>query len=210
MHKEISQTNYRLELKAKILKASMTEFLSKGVKSVKMDDIANSLGISKRTLYEIYSNKEALLLEGMKMHESSCDAHMVEYGSDPAHSVIDIIIEFYKMQISNLSDTNPLFFADLRKYQNVKEFFESQHKARSSKAIEFFLRGVDEGYFRKDVDYEIVLRIGNASMDYVMQSQMYKEFDLKHIMHNIIFLFLRGLCTAAGIKKLDGFINEGW
>lgn len=210
MHKDALQTNYRLELKEKILKASMTEFLSKGVKSVKMDDIANSLGISKRTLYEIYSNKEALLLEGVKMHENRCDAHMVDYGSNPEHSVIDIIIEFYKMQISNLSDTNPVFFADLHKYQNVKEFLENMHRDRASRAIGFFLRGVDEGFFRKDVDYDIVLRIGNASMDYVMQSQMYKEFDLKHIMHNIIFLFLRGLCTAAGIKKLDEFIGEGW
>lgn len=210
MYKDASQTSYRLELKKKILDASMAEFLSKGVKSVKMDDIANTLGISKRTLYEIYSNKEALLLEGVKVHESICDAHMAEYGSNPAHSVIDIIIEYYKMQINNFSDINPLFFSDLHKYQAVKEYLEGRHEARSSRAVEFFLRGVDEGYFRKDVDYGIVLRIGNVSMGYVMQSQMYKEFDLKYVMHNIIFLFLRGLCTAAGIKKLDEFIDQGW
>jgi len=47
----------------------MTEFLHKGVKSVKMDDIANALAISKRTLYEIYSNKEELLLEAVHIHE---------------------------------------------------------------------------------------------------------------------------------------------
>lgn len=57
MHKESSQTCYKLELRNRILKAAMTEFLHKGVKSVKMDDIANALAISKRTLYEIYSNK---------------------------------------------------------------------------------------------------------------------------------------------------------
>ena len=63
MYKGSSQTCYKLELRNRILKAAMTEFLHKGVKSVKMDDIANTLAISKRTLYEIYSNKEELLLE---------------------------------------------------------------------------------------------------------------------------------------------------
>lgn len=48
MHKESSQTCYKLELRNRILKAAMTEFLHKGVKSVKMDDIANALAISKR------------------------------------------------------------------------------------------------------------------------------------------------------------------
>lgn len=66
MYKGSSQTCYKLELRNRILKAAMTEFLHKGVKSVKMDDIANTLAISKRTLYEIYSNKEELLLEAVR------------------------------------------------------------------------------------------------------------------------------------------------
>ena len=70
MHKESSQTCYKLELRNRILKAAMTEFLHKGVKSVKMDDIANTLAISKRTLYEIYSNKEELLLEAVRAYTS--------------------------------------------------------------------------------------------------------------------------------------------
>ena len=56
MYKDNPQTAYKQELKEKILTSSMHEFLIHGVKSVRMDDIANSLGISKRTLYEIYSN----------------------------------------------------------------------------------------------------------------------------------------------------------
>lgn len=99
MYKDGSQTNYRIELPGKILKTAMHEFLHRGIKAVKMDDIANLLGISKRTLYEIYSNKEKLLLECMRMHEEDYDQHMLAYSKDTGHSVIDIIIEFYKWQI---------------------------------------------------------------------------------------------------------------
>ena len=47
MYKGSSQTCYKLELRNRILKAAMTEFLHKGVKSVKMDDIANTLAIRR-------------------------------------------------------------------------------------------------------------------------------------------------------------------
>ena len=91
MYKGSSQTCYKMELRNRILKAAMTEFLHKGVKSVKMDDIANTLAISKRTLYEIYSNKEELLLEAVRIHEQEFNDHMVQYSQDKNHNVMDII-----------------------------------------------------------------------------------------------------------------------
>ena len=53
-----SVTLYRQELKERILTLSLRECKAKGVKAVKMDDLAKQLSISKRTLYEIYANKE--------------------------------------------------------------------------------------------------------------------------------------------------------
>lgn len=58
MYKIIPQTLYRKGLKEKILQTSMQMFKVHGIKAVKMDDIATRLSISKRTLYEIYANKE--------------------------------------------------------------------------------------------------------------------------------------------------------
>lgn len=209
MYKENSQTNYRTELPEKILKTSMREFLRRGVKSVKMDDIANLLGISKRTLYEIYSNKEELLLECVRRHEEEYDLHMAKYASNTSHNVIDIIIEFYKHQIEGVNSVSPVFLHDLHKYHDVTEFFEKKRLLRNRSAKEFFMRGVCEGYFRSDIDFDIVLRIGQESIDYAMRTEMYKIYDMKHLLHNILFLFLRGLCTAEGITRLDEFIATG-
>ena len=63
MYNTATETTYRQELKEKILITAINLFHKHGIRSVKMDDIANELKISKRTLYEIYSNKEELLLE---------------------------------------------------------------------------------------------------------------------------------------------------
>lgn len=208
MYKDYPHTIYRVELSEKILRAAMREFLHRGVKSVKMDDIANILGISKRTLYEIYSNKEELLLECVRTHEEEYDRHMLNYSSDENHSVIDIIIEFYKHQMEDVNDVSPMFFHDLHKYHHVVEFLESKRSLRKRNARDFFIRGVKEGYFRSDIDFDIVLRIGQESMDYAMRTEMYKDYDMKHVFRSLLFLFLRGLCTAEGIARLDAFIAE--
>ena len=72
-----NETIYRKELKGKILKTAMEQFLLHGIKKIKMDDIAKLLGISKRTLYEIYQDKEQLLYEGLLETEEHIDAYLL-------------------------------------------------------------------------------------------------------------------------------------
>ena len=203
MQKINCPTAYRQELRERILTASMDEFRKRGVRAVKMDDIASKLAISKRTLYEIYANKETLLLEGMKLHEEKIEASMSEYAESGNHNVIETIIEFYNIQVENSADVNPLFFEEIHRYPSVLAFFEEKHKARRMKQNLFLKRGVSEGFFRKDVDYDILSRIGEASVDFVMRTQMYREYKLDYIMHNLTLLFVRGICTEAGVRALD-------
>lgn len=208
MYKGSSQTCYKLELRNRILKAAMTEFLHKGVKSVKMDDIANTLAISKRTLYEIYSNKEELLLEAVRIHEQEFNDHMLQYSLDKNHNVMDIIIEFYKKKLLAIADVSPLFLVELRKYKQVVEYLERMNAERHNNALLFFRRGVKEGFFRSDLYFDIILKTSSASANYAMETQMYKNYSITAIMHNTIFLYLRGICTTKGIKELDAAIGQ--
>lgn len=195
-------------MREKILKISMEEFKSKGIRAVKMDDIAALLGISKRTLYEIYSNKEELLLECVKFQEGQYDAYMASFEKDPSNNVIDIIIEFYNKQIQWLSDVNPLYFSDIQKYSQVVSYFERRDIERKQDKMIFYQRGIREGVFRDDVDYDVLSRILKASIDYIKQTQMYKEYDLTRILNNIIMLFIRGVCTYDGIKQFDALMSS--
>ena len=208
MQKNSSVTSYRQQLREKILKASMEEFKSKGIRAVKMDDIAALLGISKRTLYEIYSNKEELLLECVKFQEEQYDAHMIAFEKDPSNNVIDIIIEFYNKQIQWLSGVNPLYFSDIQRYDQVVSYFERRDQERKQDKMIFYQRGISEGVFRDDVDYDVLSRILKASIDHIKQTQMYKEYDLTRILNNIIMLFIRGVCTYEGIKQFDTLLSS--
>ena len=193
----------------RILRTAMREFKSRGIKSVKMDDIATILGISKRTLYEVCANKEELLLECIRMSDAEEEEQMKAYAADAGHSVIDIVVEFYSRQMRNVSNVSPAFFQEMGKYGHVMEFLEQRKKRRCRDTMEFFMRGVREGYFRSDVNFSLVHEIGVNSMDYAMRTRMYEEYGMKEVLHNIIFLFLRGMCTSEGISKLDRLLALG-
>lgn len=207
MNQTTNQTEYRRQLSEKILRESMSEFTAKGIKAVRMDDIASSLGISKRTLYEIYSNKEELLLAGVKMFEMRFDRKMAEFSNNPNVTSIDLIIEFFNSRMRLLSEMNVTFLSELEKYTAVVEYVRNRNKERRSLSVAFFKRGVDEGYFRDDVDFEFISILSETAMDGVMQDSVMKQYGVRCIFRNAILLFIRGICTQKGVERLDAAIH---
>ena len=82
MQEKKTITAYKKGLRAVILKAAMKAFTEKGIRAVKMDDIAESLAISKRTMYEIYATKEELLYEGVKTFREDRRKKFMEMGKE--------------------------------------------------------------------------------------------------------------------------------
>ena len=185
------------------MKVATREFTTIGVKSVKMDDIARKLKISKRTLYEIYDNKEQLLLESVARRIHEFDATLERFDSSGEKQVIDILLEFYRLQMEELRDMNPVYYEDLHKYPRVMSFLEQVNKEHKAQSKDFFKRGVLEGYFRNDFNYELISLLGNNVMQNVMESKLYNTYSLQDIFRNVVMLFIRGLCTAKGILELD-------
>lgn len=209
MQKAVSPTEYRQQLRARIIKTAEQEFRVRGANAVKMDDIANILSISKRTLYEIFTNKEELLLESVKEESRAFDEHMrVFYEEDEHHNVMDLILEFYKYQMRRLSGLAPTYFADIHKFPPVIAWIKQKNAENRARSLEFFQKGVEQGYFRSDVDYELISKVGGASMDYVMSHQLYKRYSLFHLHRNVTMLYIRGLCTIKGIEVLDQKLAE--
>ena len=203
MRKNNSQNSYRQELRERILATAMNEFYTKGIKAVKMDDIAKRLSISKRTLYEIYQNKEELLLEGMKASEAEFDAHMKAFSFQQSNNVMDILIEFYHYQVTKFAKKTPAYYEDLHKYSLITEYLHSKQSERDKNASLFIKKGIQEGFFRADINYSIVTQIARESVHYAMMNQLYKEHSIQEVFSNIILLFIRGICTLKGLQRLE-------
>ena len=82
-------------MKEHIVLAAAKSFAQKGVKTVRMDDIAAGLSISKRTLYELFHDKEDLLLDVMKLHREEMQEYMTQVASK-AENVLEVLLKFFK------------------------------------------------------------------------------------------------------------------
>lgn len=194
---------YRQKLRAKILRVSMVEFRHKGVKSVKMSDIAHLLGISKRTLYEIIPDKETLLFESVKEQVKEREAQMRKMSSRPEVNVMDIIMLFLKLKIAELKGVSAKYFEDIRMYPVVTNYLIDLHKNRQEQALSFFKQGIKEGYFVPEFNYDIIMSLGNDTINFIMENKLYSHYAFDEMFNNVVVLYVRGLCTPKGIERID-------
>jgi len=198
---------YRQSLKTRILEAASDAFSQKGIKSVRMDDIAQSLNISKRTLYEIYENKEVLLFECLKTAKMRSQEEMALIAAQRAN-VMDIILDIYRSKMSQLQKINPQFYSDLEKYPQLQSFLEEQHDKDRTKLKDFLRRGIVEGYFKGDINVDIIANVFDAINEYMKNHKLYTEFPLEQLFNNMLFVIIRGICTQKGVAVIDTFLTD--
>ena len=122
---EINQ--YRKELRNKIIAYAMREFHQRGVKAVKMDEISRGLRVSKRTVYEIFGDKEELLLAGMKIERAEYKARVEEYALAHARNVMDVIGYIYRLQMERNQQVGVVFYEEIHRMPRILEFLKEEH-----------------------------------------------------------------------------------
>ena len=201
--KEISP--YKKGLRNKIITTSMEAFAQNGIRHVKMDDVAKDLGISKRTLYEIFGKKEDLLYEGVKYYLGERRTQM-ELKAQQCKNVMEIILQAYKLKVEEFRQTNPCFYTDLVKYPKVARYLAQQNQQMLTNMTKFIERGIEEGFFRKEVNPELVARLFDALGKYVMEQQLYCLYTIEDIFTNLVFVTIRGICTEKGVEAIKQWI----
>ena len=199
---------YRQELRDKIIAYAMKEFYQRGVKAVKMDEISRGLHVSKRTVYEIFGDKEELLLAGLKQQQEESRAELELYARTQAHNVIDVISFVYKNQMRRSEQVGVVFFEEIHKMPRVLELLRSDHDQQRVESRRFFETGVREGLFRKNMNWEVLMDVGHVVMEEIMHRQLYKEHSMQEIFDNYIMLIIRGFCTERGLEALDRALSD--
>ena len=194
-------TPYRQALRDKILETAMNAFYLNGIRAVKMDDIARKMGISKRTLYEIYDDKEELLYQGVKNYDRERQEHLKSFSTH--HHVIDIIMEAYRIKAEDIRKRSPQFFEDVLRYPKVEEYIKIRQEEGRQKFHAFMQRGVSEGFFRKEMNYEIIAQLFDAIGRHMTENKLIRQFSMEELFVNLFLVALRGICTPRGIEAID-------
>ena len=198
---------YRPELRERIIETAVEAFTTHGIKSITMDDIANSLGISKRTLYEVFSDKESLLEECILKGQKEADEFIREVLAT-AENVLEVLLKCYLRSIEKFHATNKKFFEDIKKYPKAYELLRNRSDQDSAETIHFFKDGVKQGIFRADVNFAIVNLLVREQIDLLMNTDICKEYSFLEVYESIMFTYLRGILTEKGARELETFIQE--
>lgn len=201
---EISQ--YKLGLRDKIVDVAMKLFIKKGIRLVRMDDVAHKLGISKRTIYELYEKKEDLLYEVVVCHFKMRQAAMAKV-LDRCSDVMEILLEVYHQKVADFKKTNPLFFSEMIRYPQLQKFLNEQNIEMRQHSLDFYQRGVEEGYFRADVNYNLAIMLFDVMGQYIMEQELYRTYTIEEIFKNIVFVSIRGMCTERGVRAIDKILG---
>ena len=197
----------RAELKERIIATATEAFTTKGIKSITMDDIAAALGISKRTLYEVFVDKESLLKDCILTVQAERDRYLQEV-YEQSHNVLEVILDLFQKIIEMFHKTNKRFFEDIKKYPKVYNMMKERSESDSEKTMSFFMLGVEQGIFRSDVNFAIVNLLVREQFDVLLNTDVCNEYSFIEVYESIMFTYIRGISTEKGAHELEVFIRE--
>jgi AcrR family transcriptional regulator len=188
-------------VRQRIIREALELFVRSGVKSTTMDDLAKYMGISKRTIYENFEDKEDLLIACIDSFHREKEA-FVEMLFRTADNVMEAILIFLRKGATQWRFD---MLNDIRKYypQVYRDHVERIRQNECAKIAGFVQRGISEGVFRGDLNPEIIAYAFNRLAD-MFNSRELDGFSFVKILDNIVITFLRGICTSKGAEIIDG------
>lgn len=200
-----------MDIKNRIVIESFQMFGKFGIRSVTMDDIAKELGISKKTIYEHFKDKNELLRKGIDYHKTLQDARISEIKAS-SENVLEAMYKIMFEAVSNMQKVNPAFISDLKKYHYklCDELMPKHEEQQIEEAVELFEKGVADGIFRDDVDIPIAARILNHQLKTLTDEKLYPNDNYSGIdvFKTIILIFTRGMATPKGMKIIDKILEQ--
>ncbi|GJM61111.1 TetR/AcrR family transcriptional regulator [Persicobacter diffluens] len=195
----------------RIIELAYDLFSRIGIRSVTMDEIARPLGISKKTLYQFFPNKEALLTAALDQ-ELKKQELLIEETIREADNAVEAFYNISEYVRNMHSQTNPIVIFEMeRYYPKVFEHYLSFKKHCISHSIaDFFRQGMKEGYFREDLDPQIIAKLRMEQFEYIFKPDIFPraEFEYNHVCDQLFDHFMHGILTGQGRKIYQELKNN--
>ncbi len=200
-----------METRTRILKEAESLFKHRGVRSVTMDEIARELGMSKKTLYQYFSNK-ADIVHGVTLehfqNEKCMAAEIMDKSSNPLEEFLMILQAF----TSTMHEIPTNMVYEIQKYYpkawNLFHEFKSGYITDSIRRN--LEKGVEDGLYRKDMDVALVTKLRVEQLDMVFNPVIFppKDYDVIRLQEELFKLFLHGIVTLKGKKLIYKYLNQ--
>lgn len=198
-------------MKERILAEAERLFWKYGVRSVTMEDIARQLGISKKTIYQHFSDKEQILYQVIQdktvRNQSEMDCVFIE-NANPVEEILNML----KFMQKNADQVSPNFLMDIRRYypQAFALFrqYKEDHIMRS--ILENIQKGIDQGLYRSEINPAILARLRVEQIELAFNNEIFPtdQYTMLDIQHELIHHFVRGMLTEKGFTIYNQYVNS--
>jgi AcrR family transcriptional regulator len=200
-----------MEVKERILEKAADLFSRYGIRSITMDEIASQLGISKKTIYQFFTDKDemvsAVIGQEIQRNEMDCN-HFRNEAADAVHQVFLALESLEEM----LKYTNPLMLYDLEKhhprsFQKLKEY---KYRFLYQILMDNLQWGMGEELYRSDIDRDIVAknRIESAFLIFNPDLFPHSRYKISEVNLELSMLFLHGVVTPKGKRLIEKYTAE--
>ena len=199
-----------MAVKERILETALRMFRMYGIKSVTMFDISKETGVSKKTVYEHFKDKEDLVLEGMNFVLNSHIEHFQDFRILSHNAIEELLKEQEYMELMGKT-VNPVMLYEIQKYhpaiwKQVESFKVSSVLHSITANLQ---RGIDEGIYRDDLNLNIIGRMRQLQLETVFDPTQYPvmQYDMHEVMEQLTIHFLLGITTLKGRELAEQFLN---
>jgi TetR/AcrR family transcriptional regulator, cholesterol catabolism regulator len=200
------------DVKEKILTGAETLFMKYGFKSITMDDVARELGVSKKTLYQFFADKNDLVDQCVDHYLQSINKMCVMISETKDKDAIGVMIGIAESVNEMIRQINPSSMYDLKKYFKPSwDKLEADRQGYIRKSIEEnFDLGVKKGLYRKDINKAVILDIYLHLTGMLTDPELFRESKLgiSNMYLEIIKYHMRSICTPKGHELLEEKLKQ--
>ncbi|MCS6833075.1 MAG: TetR/AcrR family transcriptional regulator [Flammeovirgaceae bacterium] len=197
-------------VKERILLTSMDLFKKFGIKSVTMEDIAKKLGISKKTIYAFFKDKDELI-ESAARRQLEIDKAALEQIADESSSIIIHLVKISELIKQRMSEFHPVMIYDLQKYypRAWQLYVSHRQDCQEQFLVTALEQGIKEGVFRPTIDVKALARMRLFQIELAFNPEVFpaSEFNILHVQMQFFEHFVYGLCTEKGYEILQKYLS---
>ena len=199
-----------IDLGKSIVVTSTELFLTLGFKSVTMDDIAEEMKISKKTIYTFFANKEALVQSVVFSMYSYITTNLTQIREKANNPISELYeVKMFIMHQLKGEKTSPQH--QLRKYYpNIHNELQKKQFDFMTKSVKKSLtKGLEMKLFRPSIDIDFISRMYFNGMVGIKNVDMFptEKYSPEQLMENYLDYHLRAIVTEVGMKLLSSYIK---
>jgi len=188
------------------METAISLFSARGCKAITMDEIASAAGISKRTLYEQFSDKEALLEGGIRWWNQRSQQTMDAITKEAEHT-LDVLLKIHHFQSEQMVKMSIDLISDIKKYypQVFKNTILASREEHRERTRAFLLRGQAEGIFRADLNIDLINDLFEMMFYFIHDNNkaLVQKYSYEEFFRCTAICYIRGISTEKGLNYIE-------